>query len=328
MIPLNPTSNGDFMKDVVVVGSLNMDTVIRLERFPHPGETLHGLEQFKFPGGKGLNQATSLSRLGNQVKLIGKIGQDKEGQNLLEALIREGVDVRFIDTVAELTTGNALILVDKKGNNEIIVMPGANKEVDSKFIESHLSIISKARFLLLQFEIPLDTIEYVIDVGKKFRIPVVVNPSPFYPIQDRMISNIDYLVLNETEAGLLLNMKIESVTDALEASRLIKQKGVRNVVVTLGEQGAVFLDVNEHQGHQPAFQICTVDSTAAGDAFMGGLLHALMENKTLADSVLFANAVGALTASKIGAQSSLPSFPDVVAFLVDQGQLSDKKGKR
>lgn len=213
-----------------------------------------------------------------------------------------------------------LILVNKSGDNEIIVMHGANKKVEPQFIDKLRSIITAAGFLLIQFEVPLETVAFLIRLAGEVNVPVIINPSPYYPIEDQLIDQIDYLVLNENEAGLLLNMKIDSTDKALEAVLLIRQKGVKNVILTMGEQGAVYIDETRTRDHLPAYSVKVVDTTAAGDAFLGGLLHALMQNCSLKEAIDFANAVGALTASKIGAQSSLPKFDDVQAFLAANRQ--------
>jgi ribokinase len=308
------------MKDIVIIGSLNMDTVIRLNRFPKPGETLHGLDHLKFPGGKGLNQATALSRLGDKVSLIGKVGNDKEGVDLVRVLNSEGISTECIGIEEDEFTGNAIILVDSNGDNEIIVLHGANKKVDTKYVDLFEPIISKSQYILLQYEIPIKTVEHVVRIAKRYQIPVVVNPSPYYETQSDWLSLVDYIVLNEIEAGLLINTKINTLNDAKVALRTIQQKGVKNVILTLGAQGAIFIDEAGREGHHPAFNIDTVDTTAAGDAFLGGLMHALNDNRPLGDAVSFANAVGALTVTKIGAQNSLPGISEVNAFLANYRQ--------
>lgn len=303
------------MVDVVVVGSLNMDTVASLEKLPKPGETVHGLDLQKFPGGKGANQATALARLGNKVRLVGMVGQDEDGRILRERLIAEGVDASCVVLNENKRTGSALIVVDQGGNNEIIVFGGANSEVNIQFIDQHREAFAGAKFLLMQFEIPLETVAFLIDLAYENQLPVVINPSPFYPIKERFFHKIDTLVLNETEASSLLGLSISSVTQALKAAESIHHMGIRQIVLTLGGQGAVICDQTGPAEHLPAFPVQPVDTTASGDAFLGGMLHGLLEGKNLKDAVKFANAVGALTVTKMGAQSSLPSLSEVMTFL-------------
>lgn len=303
------------MMDVVVVGSLNMDTVVSLERLPEPGETVHGLDLQKFPGGKGANQATALARLGNKVSLVGMVGDDEDGRILRERLIAEGVDDRGVIARESKHTGSAIISVDRNGNNQIIVIGGTNSEVDIPFVEEHREVLSGARYLLMQFEIPLNTVLYLIETAYNNHLPVAINPSPFHPLDEQYLRKIDLMVLNETEAGALLGEQIPSIEKALNAAVAIHRKGVRQVVITLGGQGAVICDHTGQVEHIPTFPVKPVDTTASGDAFLGGLLHGLLEGKTLQQAVTFANAVGALTVTKMGAQASLPSLGEVMDFI-------------
>jgi len=300
---------------IVVIGSLNVDHMIKLKRLPVSGETIHGLRQFKFPGGKGLNQAAALSRLGNEVQLIGMIGHDDDGNFLQEELNNEKIDSNLIKRCRNIKTGNSFILVDEKGKNIIVVMHGANNELDIKYIDEHKKIISNAEFIILQLEIPVNTNFYIIDQAKKYNVPVVVNPSPFHPLINQQLKKIDYLVLNETEASLLLDNTIKSEIEAVDAINLIQSRGAKNVIITLGEHGAVYIDEHKNKGFQPAYKVSAIDSTAAGDAFIGGLIHQLINKKSLKEAVNFANAAGALAASKLGALSSLPSLETVEDFL-------------
>lgn len=303
------------MSDVVVVGSLNMDTVVSLERLPEPGETVHGLDLQKFPGGKGANQATALARLGDKVSMVGMVGNDEDGRILRERLIAEGVDARGVISQDNRHTGSAIITVDRNGNNQIIVISGTNGEVDIPFVQGRQEILSGAKYLLMQFEIPLETVKYLIDYADRNRTPVAINPSPFHPLDEQYLKKIDLMVLNETEAGSLLGEQIPSVEQALKAALTIHQKGVRQVVITLGGQGAVICDHTGYVEHIPTYPVKPVDTTASGDAFLGGSLHGLIEGKTLKEAVTFANAVGALTVTKMGAQASLPSLGEVEDFI-------------
>lgn len=303
------------MNTVSVVGSLNVDNVIRLKKLPKPGQTLHGLSYGKFAGGKGLNQAVALTKLGTKVILFGKVGLDTDGKFLRKELVRENIVDNYIGECKDIPTGKAFILLDEEGNNEIVVIHGANNEIDREYIEQNKKEIFKANLIVLQFEIPVSTVLFIIDLANKNNVPLVVNPSPYYPLNDQHLYKINYLVLNEVEAGLFLNRTIKTKKQATSALQMLKNKGVKNVIITLGKNGAAFVDENNRWGYQPAFQISAVDTTASGDAFLGGLINGLLDNRSLNDSVVFGNAAGALAASKMGALPSLPNIEELMNFL-------------
>ena len=303
------------MVDVAVIGSLNMDTVIEVDALPKPGETINGLSINKFPGGKGANQATVLAKLGRSVSLIGKIGNDENGKELQRCLRANGVDLSNLGISSDKATGSAFIVVDKNGHNQIIVSSGANAEVDVDYIQQNMECIKNARMLLMQYEIPVATVEFIIDFANRNKIPVVVNPSPFSQMTHTDIRQVDYLVLNESEAAAYLGNDVTSIESAKEAVFQIFNFGVKHVVLTLGSQGAVICDENGQIEHLPAMKVTAVDTTGSGDAFLGGFLTGILGQKTYRDAVGFANAVGAITVAKLGAQSSLPDMNEVTKFI-------------
>ncbi len=303
------------MADVVVIGSINMDVVVQVNNLPKPGETIHGHSIQKFPGGKGANQATALARLGNSVSLVGMVGSDEDGNQLRECLIKNLVDTTCLSSTNTKHTGTAYIIVDQNGHNQIIVISGANSSVDTNFIDKSRQILLNSKLLLMQYEIPMATIAYILSFASDNHIPVVVNPSPYYPIDSELLRKVDYLVLNETELAALLNCEINGVESAKDAALMVIDKGIRHVVITLGSQGAVFCDEKGKVSHSPAYKVEPVDTTGSGDAFIGGFLSGVMKKYSYADSVKLGNAVGALTVTKLGAQSSLPYEYEVSKFI-------------
>ncbi len=303
------------MTDVIVVGSLNMDIVVRVEKLPVTGETMHGLSLQKFPGGKGANQSTALARLGDSVALIGAVGNDEDGRALVTRLAENQVDTRHLDRLEGSPTGSAVIIVDQNGNNQIIVLRGANACVDVARVKRLESAIRAAKFLLMQFEIPMPTVEHLIDFAARNKIPVVINPSPYYPIAAEILRKIDFLVLNEIEAGFMTGAPITTLEQAKDAACAIFDKGVKHVILTLGDQGAILCHRSGEVEHIPPFKVDAVDTTGSGDAFLAGLLHGLLAEMPIREAVNFANAVGAITVTKLGAQSSLPYLAEVTQFI-------------
>lgn len=297
------------MKPVVVLGSLNMDLVVRSPRLPAPGETLLGGPFQTFPGGKGANQAVAIARLGCLSALIGRIGQDAFGAELLESLTRDGVDVAAVKQDRRAATGVALITVGSDGQNTIVVASGANHQVSPADVEDHASLIAGAALLVLQLECPLDAVQAAAHLARQNGVPVLLNPAPACPLSDELLSSVDVLVPNQTEAALL--------TGGLEpetAARQLKQRGASAVIVTLGAEGVYLLD-NSGSAHLPAHKVNAIDTVAAGDAFVGALAVALAEGKSLREAARWGNAAGAIAVTRQGAQPSLPTRKEVLALL-------------
>ncbi len=297
------------MKPVVVLGSLNMDLVVRSPRLPAPGETLLGGPFQTFPGGKGANQAVAIARLGYLSAMIGRIGQDAFGSELLESLTRDGVDVAAVKQDRRAATGVALITVGSDGQNTIVVASGANHRVSPADVEDHASLIAGAALLVLQLECPLDAVQAAAHLARQNGVPVLLNPAPACPLSDELLSSVDVLVPNQTEAALL--------TGGLEpetAARQLKQRGASAVIVTLGAEGVYLLD-NSGSTHLPAHKVKAIDTVAAGDAFVGALAVALAEGKSLREAAHWGNAAGAIAVTRQGAQPSLPTRKEVLALL-------------
>lgn len=304
---------------IVVIGSLNMDMVVRTKRAPEAGETLFGQDFALSPGGKGANQAVAAARLGAEVVMIGSVGQDGFGNELLEIMRGEGINTEHLTQSAKLGTGVASIVVDGEGENRIIVVPGANLELGVEDIQALETIIAGADMIVMQLETDLAMCEEAARIAGRHQIPVILNPAPARELSNEMLSHVTYLTPNETEAGILSGVEVSSAESAEQAARILLQKGVQNVVITLGSKGALI--VNETGSmHVPGFPVKAVDTVAAGDSFNGALAYQLTSGKTTAEAVRFANAVGALAVGRQGAIPSLPKLAEVEQFLKEAAE--------
>ncbi|MCX6094086.1 MAG: ribokinase [Candidatus Bipolaricaulota bacterium] len=292
---------------IAVLGSANMDLVTEVARIPRPGETVAGESLRYYPGGKGANQAIAAARLGSAVAFFGKVGRDPFGDRLIQGLRADGVDVSAVARVEEFPTGTASIWVERTGENAIACVPGANGAVDAAYAARIFDRIAVADVLLLQFEIPLATIAFVLERLPKERPIVILDPAPAQSLSGLPLDRIDILTPNRTELSILTGI------DGLEpAARRLLSLGVRGVVCKAGDQGAYW--IGETTTHVPTMAVEVVDSTAAGDAFNGALGCAVTERSIL-EAIRFANAAGALATTKHGAQPSLPRRSEVDRLL-------------
>ena len=294
---------------ILVVGSLNMDLVVRSPRHPQPGETLLGAEFHTFPGGKGANQAVAAARLGGQVKLIGRVGADAFGDALLETLSQDGVDTRHVEPLQDAPTGIALITVNDAGQNTIVVVPGANGKLSPPDLLSAAPAFEGASVVVIQLEIPLLTVTYAADLARRHGACVVLNPAPAQPLSATCLEQVDVLIPNQSEAALLTGC-----ASAGDAARRLMASGVCSVIVTMGE-GGVLIAEGETATHLPAHRVSVVDTTAAGDAFVGAFAVALAQGRTVREAAAWGNAAGALAVTRAGAQPSLPARADLESFL-------------
>ena len=294
---------------IVVVGSLNMDLVVRAPRHPQPGETLLGAEFRTFPGGKGANQAVAAARLGGQVKLIGRVGADAFGDALLETCTRDGVDTRHVERLEDAPTGVALITVDDAGQNTIVVVPGANGKLSPPDLLAAAPAFEGASVVVMQLEVPLLTVIYAADLARRHGARVVLNPAPAQPLSATGLEQVDVLIPNQSEAALLTGC-----ASAGDAARRLIALGVRSVVVTMGERGVLIAE-GETATLLPAHQVSVLDTTAAGDAFVGAFAVALAEGRTVLEAAAWGNAAGALAVTRAGAQPSLPARAELERFL-------------
>ncbi len=299
------------MTNILVIGSLNADLVTRAPRFPSPGETISGEDLSVIPGGKGANQAVAAARQGAQVAMLGRVGSDSFGPVLIRNLQQNGVDTSHIQ-VDPSATGTAIIVVDASGQNSIVLSPGANAKVTPADVDAFP--MQGVDTLLLQFEIPLETVLHAARLARRNGLRVILNPAPARRFPDSLLADVDILVPNESELAVLTGRPVSDVSSAETAARTFITKGVETVIVTLGSQGALLV-TDKQAIHIPAFPIQVVDTTAAGDAFIGGLAVALWKGYAWEEAVRHGNACGALATAKFGAQPSLPTQAEVEQFL-------------
>jgi len=301
---------------IVVVGSSNTDMVIKVKNLPKPGETVIGKEFYIAAGGKGANQAVAAARLGADVTFIAKVGKDMFGDRAIANFQESGINTDFVFRDEKNPSGVALIFVDEKGENSIAVSPGSNANLVKENIKLAIDEIKKAVIMLIQLEIPIETVEYAVNVAKQHNVKVILNPAPARKLGDQLLKRVDIITPNESEAEVLTGLKIVDDISAAKAAEALIQKGVGNVVITLGERGA-FLYTKSDNMLIPTKRVNAVDTTAAGDAFNGGLAFALGSGMSLKDAIHFANFVGAYSVTRRGAQPSMPNYDEVKRFMSD-----------
>ncbi|HEV3221864.1 MAG TPA: ribokinase [Puia sp.] len=301
---------------ITVIGSSNTDMVIKADHLPGPGETIIGGTFFMNPGGKGANQAVAAARLGGKVSFICKTGDDIFGSQSLQLFKEEGINTSFLISDPDLPSGVALIIVDKNAENCIAVASGANAALKPSELEHARELIFHSSIILLQLEIPLDTVSCAAAMAFEKNIPVVLNPAPACTLPDELLSHISILTPNKTEAGMLSGIRVHDMESAKEAAEKIKDRGVKTVIITLGNNGALVLDKNVFT-HIPASPVTAVDTTAAGDTFNGALVVALSEGKDILQATAFASKASAISVTRIGAQASIPYKHEVDAFTIN-----------
>jgi ribokinase len=303
------------MSRIVVIGSINTDMVLRSSQIPVRGETLMGHSFMTTGGGKGANQAVAAARLGADVSLIAKIGTDTFGEMSLENFKKEKISTENIYVDSDAPSGVAFIVVDDKGENIIIVAPGANSTLNEKDIQDAEVVIQQADIILFQLEIPMTTVAEGIRLAKKHNRVVMLNPAPATLIPEEILHLVDIITPNQTEALTLTGFAVNDAVTAQHACDVLHGKGISTVIVTMGEQGA-YISSKNCKGLVPGFNAgVAVDTVAAGDTFCGGLAIAIAEGKSLRNAVQFANAAAALSVTKAGAQASIPVRKEVETLL-------------
>ncbi|WP_458414277.1 ribokinase [Schinkia sp. CFF1] len=288
---------------IVVIGSINMDLVTSANIFPKIGETVLGTSFLTIPGGKGANQAVAAARLGADVTMIGCVGQDLFGQELLSHLKQQGVNVDCVEPVTGYQTGTASITI-AEGDNHIIVVPGANYQVTPEMVAKYENAISDCQTMLLQLEIPMASVKKAIELGKKHGLKVILNPAPFMKLSEEVLESVDYITPNELEV-------IELLSGLPEAQ---KNRMLEKCIITKGSKGLTYVKDGQEMNID-CIKVDVVDTTGAGDSFNGAFALALTEGRTVEEACRFANVVGALSVTKLGAQSGMPTILEVEQFL-------------
>lgn len=293
-----------------VVGSLNMDLVSSISRFPKPGETVLGKSFQTFFGGKGANQAVALTKLGGIVNMVGCLGNDIFGKEYLDIMNSYSMKIDGVTMVDDISTGTASIYVDDNGENNIVIVSGANNTVSIEYIDSRKSLIQKSEILLLQLEIPMDSVIKAAKIANEAGQIVILDPAPAMTVPDELFDYLDIITPNETEAEVLTGIIVTDSNGAKSAGEVLVNRGANVAIIKAGKQGAYLIS---EDGCQliPGFEVAAIDTTAAGDSFNAGLAYGLSMGKSLQDAVLFANAVAAIATTKLGAQSAMPKIKEV-----------------
>ena len=288
--------------------------VIKTDHLPVPGETVTGGEFFIYQGGKGANQAVAAARLGGRVSLIANIGDDIFGRQSLGSIKAEGIDVSGLTIEPNKASGVALISVDRHGENCIAVAPGSNATLFPQNLQRSLPLIKEASIVIMQLEIPMQTINYVAELCKTHGITLILNPAPACFLPDALFPNINIITPNEKEAEMLTGIEVKDRASAMEAAIVLKSKGVEIVIITMGKQGALIV-TDEYEEMIPSLVVDAVDSTGAGDVFNGALAVAIAEGKELTEAVKFACNAAAISVTRLGAQSSAPHRKELEMYL-------------
>jgi len=290
---------------IVVIGSSNTDMVIKCEHLPSPGETILGGNFFMNAGGKGANQAVAAARLNGDVCFVAKVGNDVFGTQAIELFNKENIKTEYIFIDDTNPSGVALITVDAKGENCIAVAQGANENLSVNDIKNAEQVLQDADIILVQLEIPIETIEYIAALAKQHNKKLILNPAPACILTDDLLSKISIITPNEKEASMLSGIEITNIETAKQAAQVLSGKGIAIVIITLGEEGALLYENNEFN-LIPTNKVNAVDTTAAGDVFNGALAVAISEQKNIKDAVRFANIAASISVTRLGAQASAP----------------------
>ena len=302
------------IKPIVVVGSSNMDLVAKAPKIPVIGETLTGSDFFMVPGGKGANQAVAAATLGAEVIFIAKLGNDVFASASLENFKRVGINLKHIAQLDGVPSGIAIIAIDDNGKNIIIVVPGANGKLLPNDVDAAQEDIARAAVVVAQLEVPIETVLQAARTAKANHVPFILDPAPARPLSDELLSLVDIIKPNETEAETITGIHVTDEASAGKAADILLGKGVKTVIITLGDKGFLLADKDgkEMIGN---YQVKAVDSTAAGDAFTGAVAFGIASGKSVKEAAVYANAVAAISVTRLGAQPSMPTKDEVDAFI-------------
>ena len=299
---------------ITVVGSFNMDLVIEAPRFPRPGEAILGKNFRRASGGKGANQACAVARMGMPVAMIGAVGQDAFGDEMLAGLNAFGVDTASVARRADVPSGTAMIVLDASGQNQIVVANGANDTLSARDVERGEAVVRRSRALLVQLETPMDSVEAALRLARAANVPTLLNPAPFAPVPDELLCLCNFIIPNEIEAAQLTGVEVRDAASASIAAQKLRDRSQADVLVTLGANG-VWLATESFTGHVPAFKVEAVDTVGAGDTFIGAFAVRVAEGADVRDAARFGCAAAAIAVTRRGAQTSLPTRPEVEEFL-------------
>ena len=302
------------MKRALVIGSLNMDMTVKVEELPKLGETIFGDDFYESCGGKGANQAVAISKLGMETEMIGMVGKDSQGEKLIQNLNKYGIKSENIIKSNDLT-GRAIITVDKKGDNNIIVIPGSNFKITKEYIQEKQDVIASSDVVILQNEIPFETVEFSLLKAKELGKITIFNPAPARQLNEKIFKNTDYLILNETEMEEIFGI---GINDKVYIGRIFHKKkecGIRNIILTLGDNGSVLFSEDDNIKKYDAYEVKAVDTTAAGDSFIGAFTMKICETGDADKAIKYATAVSAIVVTRQGAQDSIPTREEIEKFI-------------
>ena len=302
------------MKKALVIGSLNMDMTVKVEELPKLGETIFGDDFYESCGGKGANQAVAISKLGMETEMIGMVGKDSQGEKLIQNLNKYGIKSDNIIKSDDLT-GRAIITVDKKGDNNIIVIPGSNFKITKEYIQEKQDVIASSDVVILQNEIPFETVEFSLLKAKELGKITIFNPAPARQLSEKIFKNTDYLILNETEMEEIFGI---GINDKVYIGRIFHKKkecGIRNIILTLGDNGSVLFSEDDNIKKYDAYEVKALDTTAAGDSFIGAFTMKICETGDADKAIKYATAVSAIVVTRQGAQDSIPTREEIEKFI-------------
>ena len=302
------------MKKALVIGSLNMDMTVKVEELPKLGETIFGNDFYESCGGKGANQAVAVSKLGMKTEMIGMVGKDSQGEKLIQNLNKYGIISDNVIKSDELT-GRAIITVDKKGDNNIIVIPGSNFKITKEHIQAKQDVIASSDVVILQNEIPSETVEFSLLKAKELGKITIFNPAPARKLSEKVFKNTDYLILNETEMEEIFEIKFndEEYTEKISSKK--KEYGIKNIILTLGDKGSILFNEDNNIKKYDVYKVKAVDTTAAGDSFIGAFTMKICEIGNPDEAIKYATAVSAIVVTRQGAQDSIPTREEIEKFI-------------
>ena len=302
---------------IVVFGSINMDLTAYVPTFPTPGETLLGHSYITVPGGKGSNQAVAAARLGADVQFVGRVGDDLFGEEVLKIVNNENIDTSPVAIDKENGTGLAVINVDDKAENTIVVISGANMALDEEDVARAEGCLEGAKALLLQLEVPLEADLQIAEIAQRMNVQVILDPAPAVPLPEKAYQVVNFITPNETETEILVGIKPSNTTEAAQAAKILHERGVENVIIKMGSKG-VYYDSKDGSGFIEPYKVNSIDSVAAGDAFNAGLAVAISEGKPLAEAVRWGAAAGAIATTRKGALPAMPHRTELLQLMEDQ----------